>query len=305
MPRYKTVDEYLNALKKYMDKHNADKALTIDALYDAEEHLSIMVEELVYDEGMKEKEAVKVAIEQYGKPSEVGKVYIEEDRAEQLKKVKITRRKELKKRKKKPKGSLLYQMFSPYVQGRTYANLLYLFLMFPLGIIYFTWIVTGFSTGLGLVVTVIGIPLLILFLLSFLGIGWFHGRLSEALLGIRMPKKRGTIKTKGTVWQRLKKTLLNPRLYSTILYLFLIFPLGIIYFTMIVTMLSVSLALIGAPVYWILWNVYGVPVSLPMPLWLSIITSVFGVVVLTWSMHMINIIAYGHGKLTRLLLLRW
>ena len=34
--------------------------------------------------------------------------------------------------------------------SRTYLRILYLFLAFPLGILYFTVIITGFSVGVGL-----------------------------------------------------------------------------------------------------------------------------------------------------------
>ena len=47
-----------------------------------------------------------------------------------------------------------------------YAALFYMVLALATGIFYFTWVVAGFSTAAGLSVTIVGIPLLILFLVA-------------------------------------------------------------------------------------------------------------------------------------------
>ena len=57
------------------------------------------------------------------------------------------------------------------------------------GTLYFSWAVTGLSTSLGVMVLIVGIPIAIIFLLSFRGIAFLEGRLVEALLGERMPSR--------------------------------------------------------------------------------------------------------------------
>jgi Putative sensor len=52
--------------------------------------------------------------------------------------------------------------------SRTYLRILYLLLAFPLGILYFTVIVTGLSVGLGLAIVIVGFLVLILTLLVWL-----------------------------------------------------------------------------------------------------------------------------------------
>ena len=305
MRKYKSIDRYLKDLEKAMG--DADKALILDARFDAEEHLSVMIEEMMdsgeYKNPLK---AIAAACEDYGDPKEVGAEYIKQDLEDlKSKKIRIVRKKELKRAKKTKQRSMFYQIFSPYWNPRTYLTILYLFLMFPLGILYFTYIVTGLSVGLGLVVTIIGIPILIVILLSLLGIGWLHGRMTEALLGVRMLRSKSKPRTKGSGWERLKVTFKNPRLYSTVFYLLLIFPLGIFYFVVIVTFFTLSLALIGGPVFWILWDVWGIPTGIPgAPLWFYILCVPLGFVVLTWTMHFMNILGHLHGKLSRALLLR-
>ncbi|MBG7603659.1 MAG: sensor domain-containing protein [Actinobacteria bacterium] len=52
--------------------------------------------------------------------------------------------------------------FGVIARPRSYLNLLYLLLGLPLGTLYFTVLVTGFSLGIGLMVlALLGIPILI------------------------------------------------------------------------------------------------------------------------------------------------
>ena len=139
--------------------------------------------------------------------------------------------------------------------------------------------------------------------MSIKGIAWFQGRLTESLLGIRMPRKRRKHRATGTRWQRLKINLKNPRLYSSMLCLFLMYPLGIIYFTVIITFMAVSLGLISTPILYLLSFNVSVPV-LPAPLWFHCLTMILGLVMATWSLHLVNIMARLHGRMTKKLLLR-
>jgi hypothetical protein len=293
MRTYTSIKKYLADLEGRLE--GADPAIVVDALDDAEEHLEEMVQDLIESkEQTNTKDAVSAACESYGAPGIVAKGYLKQDKSWQKK----------KKKAKHEEGSLLKRTFGVYVQGRTYLSMLYLFLMFPLGIFYFTYIVTGFSLCAGLIVTIIGIPLGILFLLSFLGLGWFHGRLTEALLGIRMPRKRRRSYATGTTWQKFKTTMKEPRLYSTILYMFLMFPLGILYFVVLLTFLSVSLALICAPILYLVATTFNVPVGIPAPLWFQCLVTLLGVIMMTWTLHLNNILAMLQGKLTTALLLK-
>lgn len=67
-------------------------------------------------------------------------------------------------------------------QPQTYLNLLYLLLAFPLGLAYFIFAAVGLSLGVGLAVLVVGIPILLLVVLSALGIAAFELWLADRLL---------------------------------------------------------------------------------------------------------------------------
>ncbi len=295
MDRYSSIKTYLRDLKRHLK--GADPALTADALDDAEEHLGEMVSALLSSGECGTREsALSTAVEQYGSPRAIAVEYLRRDES--------NKKKRSRKRESRESKSLIRRITGVYAEGRTYKNMLYLFLMFPLGILYFVYIITGFSVSMGLLVTFIGIPLLILFLLSFGGIAWFQGRLTEVLLGIRMPRKRRKFRAKGTLWTRLKLSFKNPRLYSSMLYLFLMFPLGIIYFVMTITMISTSIALVLSPIAYLLRESLDLPGGMPGPLWFQLVTMLVGLIMLTWSLHLVNLLARLHGKMSKKLLLR-
>ena len=59
----------------------------------------------------------------------------------------------------------------------------------PLGIAYFTWLVTGFSVGLGLAITIVGIPILTLVLACVRPLLAAERAIANALLGARIPRR--------------------------------------------------------------------------------------------------------------------
>ena len=81
------------------------------------------------------------------------------------------------------------QIFGVFVDPRVYKALLYMLISLATGVAYFTIVVTGVSTAAGLLILVIGIPLLLLVLGIVRGMALFEGRLVEVLLGTRMPRR--------------------------------------------------------------------------------------------------------------------
>ena len=323
MSEYESIKQYLKDLEHALK--GLDSALIADALDDAEEHLELTVEEYVRS-GKKDsnQEALKVAVEEYGSPSDIAEEYrkLESEKAE-----KVTTKK---------KRSLFFQIFGVYFEPKTYLNLTYLLLQFPLGIIYFTYLVVAALVVAVLVITVIGIPLGILFLFSIFALSWFHGRMSEAFLGIRMPRRKRKLITRETTWQKMDsilndlknlrlftttatwqkmKSILNDlRLYTSALYLVLMLPLGIIYFVGLVALFSAAVTLIVSPIIDVLsvpllvelfegtWVQFGLP-------WFGTTTytvmyPVLGFILLTGTLHLFNAVAAFHGRMTKLLLVK-
>jgi hypothetical protein len=123
-----------------------------------------------------------------------------------------------------------------------------MFIAFITGVFYFTWAVTGLSVSLSFLLFIFGFPLALLFLLSVRGLALLEGRLVEALLGIRMPR-RPLFSHQGVKWlDRLKALVLDTHTWLFLLYMVIQFVLGTVYFVVIVTVLSVSLSFIAIPV---------------------------------------------------------
>jgi uncharacterized membrane protein len=299
MVKYTRIKDYTKDLRKELQ--GVDEAIISDALDDAEEHLGLMKDELMTEENIKDiDKAVSRAVEDYGTPAEVAEAY-QQQNAE-------VKEKEQKRQKKREQRSLLCDLFCIYGDGRTYLGLIYLLLMFPLGLIYFVYSVTMISLGFGLLITIVGIFILLLFLASNYGLSWLHSRLTEKMLGIKMPRKPRKLKAKGSIWQKIKAMFKDPRMYSSLVYMILMFPLGIIYFCLFVTFLSLSLGLILSPFTTLLSEILNLPIGIPSPpearFVLLPLAVIGGFILLTWTLHLSNIIAHFHGKLTKALLLK-
>jgi signal transduction histidine kinase len=137
------------------------------------------------------------------------------------------------------------KFFGPWVSARTYAQLAYLALAFPLGLAYFVFLVTGISVGAGLVIVWVGVPILLGMLLSWRALGGFERFLHRQLLGVEIDEPFTSIRGEGSLWQRTKSLLTDAVTWRTLLWLFIRFPAGIFVFVVMVTSLAITGSLIG------------------------------------------------------------
>ena len=173
------------------------------------------------------------------------------------------------------------------------------------GTLYFSWTVTGLSLSVSMIIMIFGIPLAAIIFLSFRGLALLEGRIVEGLLGVRMPK-RPVFTRKDVTWKEKLKTIFCSRItwFST-LYLLLEFPLGVIYFCIIVTLFATALGFMSIP---ILQYVFHLPIIefngfvYTLPDWSMPLYVLAGVILLTVSMHIAKGIGWLHGRLARALL---
>ncbi len=201
--------------------------------------------------------------------------------------------------------SSLAKVFGVYVDPRTWRALLFMLLSLVTGILYFTWAVTGLALSLSFLILVIGAPFAILFLLSVRGLGWLEARLVEVLLDVRM-ESRPLFSAAALNWlQRSKALLADKRTWLSLLYLALQMPLGVIYFTLTVTLLAVSLALVAAPFVQV-WMHLPVMRIGSGPLYLSpaglALLQIGGLILLTATMHLIRSVGGWHARYAKALL---
>jgi uncharacterized membrane protein len=232
-----TVEEYLAQLRATLA--GSDPALVQDALYDAEEYLRNAVAEADAGEG-----AVEAAVESYGSPEEVASAY----RDAELTVAAAMRKPALPVARSGWGATPLARFFGIVMDPAAWGALLYMLLSLATGVLYFTIVVTGVSLTLGLLVLIIGVPFALLFLGAVRALSLAEGRLVEGMLGQRMPRRPRMVGAQGNLWERVKSWLGDPRTWLTMLYMVLQLPLGIVYFTLMVTALSVSAAFVAAPI---------------------------------------------------------
>jgi len=289
-----TIPAYLDQLRAALA--GADPALVQDALYDAEEYLR---SELAENPGRSEAEVIASVAGSYGAPAEVADIYRETEVRVQT---------ALRPPAAPPRRSWWGRFFGVVAEPRTYAALLYMLLALATGIFYFTWVVTGVSLSLGLAVLIVGVPFVILYFGSVRVLSLVEGRLVETMLGERMPR-RPLYAARGRPWlQRIGDMFSDPRTWSTQLYFVLMLPLGIVYFTLVVTLLAFAVGCIGAPVAtafgeasWFTINdtVVGAGPVWTWPLWIAV-----GVLTLFATLHLARGIGHVHAQLAKHLLVK-
>jgi hypothetical protein len=186
--------------------------------------------------------------------------------------------------------SFLARFFGVFAKGQTYLNLAYLLLAFPLGIFYFTLLITGFSLGIGLFILWIGIAILVaMFALSWLFTA-FERVQAIGMLHADVPPMTRPTQPNATFWEQIKSFLANPVTWKGLVFLLLKFPIGIGDFVIVVTLGATSLAMMAAPlVYqWAPINFFDYRVD---SLGLAVGISLLGVLLATSSMHAFNWLA--------------
>ncbi len=134
----------------------------------------------------------------------------------------------------------------PLITARGWTQLTHHLLGLPLGTAYFIWLVTGLSTGLGLAITIVGIPLLTLVLAATRPLLMFERGLANALLGTSLPPV--AVAPQGQGWfGRLKAYWTDGTTWRGVGYLLARFPVGLATFVVAITAYSVALWCLAAP----------------------------------------------------------
>ena len=190
-------------------------------------------------------------------------------------------------------------LVEPLVRRRTYLRLLYLLLAFPLGIAYFVGLVTGISTGIGLTIVWVGVPILLGLAIAWRGVARMERRLAILLLGAEIESPPPLIPTGGSIWGRVKALFREAHTWTSLLWLLLRFPLGIAGFVTLITLVSFGLAAIASP-FIILFTPW------PVELWDNVIVIytvqgtiplvAIGAVTLVVTAHVVNGLAWIHSR---------
>ena len=297
-PLPRSIAEYLEQLRAAL--RGADPALIQDALYDAEDHLR---SELAENPGKSEADVLAKIATTYGAPEEVAGIYV--DKEQQVQQA-------LRAPPPPPRKTALGRFFGVAADPRAYASLFYMMLSLATGIFYFVWAVTGISLSVGLSILIFGLAFAVLFFGTVRVLSLVEGRIIEVMLGERMPRRPVYAERGKPVMTRIKEMFTDPRTWSTLLYMLLMLPLGIVYFTMAVTGITTSLALMVAPVALILRGIgiidtggiyidgeNVVPPMIALPL-----SFLIGVVLLFATLHLARGVGKFQGALAKHLLVK-
>lgn len=290
---FNTMEEYLDALK--IEMKDADSALIQDALADAREHLSTaLADAQEANPELSERDALKKIVEEYGTPEETTSAYKE-----------VERRTSPALRQVINPRSILGNFFGVYTDPRAWGALLFMLIAFVTGVFYFTWAVTGISISISFSIFIFGMPVALLFLLSVRGLALLEGRLVEALLGIRMPR-RPMFTHQGMKWlDRLKTLVTDKATWLMLVYMIIQFVLGIVYFVSIVTVLSFSLSFIAIPIVqeWLGQGaVYNNGMRYYFPTWSYPLLVMAGFLLWTTFMNIARGVGQLHGRLAKWIL---
>jgi hypothetical protein len=203
----------------------------------------------------------------------------------------------------------MYRFIKVMASGQTYLNILYLLAAFPLSVFYFVFLVSGLSLGISLSIIWIGIPLLLV-----VGSGWWILASFERFMAIHLLKEDVTTATLPpragkNIWSFLKEYLANPITWKSPIYLLLKFPLGIATFAILVTLVSLTLAFLTLPLTFQLldfqisgffspdhvsWQIDSIGKAF--------LGTLIGLILLPFTMHLINGMAWVHAKFARVML---
>ena len=325
-----SIADYLDQLRVALT--GADPAMIQDALYDAEEYLR---SELADQAGKSEAEVIAAVASSYGAPEEVAEIYRETEVtvARAMHTPPLLRTPAVARPVVAPPHvpsgsgdddaagafapappvvppvrSVWQKIFGVVLDPRAYGALFYMLLSLATGTFFFTWVVTGLSVSVGMLVLIIGVPLLLLFLVSVRVLSLVEGRLVEALLGVRMPRRPTYVERNQPMLQRIGAMFTDARTWSTMLYFLLMLPLGVAYFALASALLTTSGGLVFSPLVslfsgnnvsiWINGSQYAQAV------WVWPILAVVGAALLLLTLHLARGIGKVHGALAKHLLVR-
>lgn len=284
------IEQYISGLRAALA--GADPALVQDAVYDAEEYLHSEMADCEGDE----QACFAEIVERYGTPEEVAAAYLDTE---------VTVARALKPLAVVAPRSPLGRFFGVVADPRSYAALVYLLLSLVTGTVYFTLVMALLPTSVGLAPIGLGLLLMLVFFAMVRAISLAEGRVVESLLGVRMPRRPRSAVREGDLGDRIKHWLTDWRTWTSILYMVLQLPLGVIYFTLVVTALTLSASGVVYPIVQLFtdyplvqWGGYGYMLQ---P-WATPLVMAVGLLGFVLTLHMCKGIGWLHAAYAKALL---
>jgi signal transduction histidine kinase len=194
--------------------------------------------------------------------------------------------------------------FAVVVSARTWKATAYLLLTLPVGTFWFVVLVTGITTGLSTLMIWVGVPILVATVFAWRAGARAERSLLRTLLDVDIPSPyRPAAET--SLWRQLRTAASDPATWKDFVYLALLFPLGILWFSVVTTVWAFALGLLALPLYY--WapdggaEVIG-PYIVVNEWWEAVLGALVGLAAALLVPHVIRAIAHVHGQLARGLL---
>ena len=133
---------------------------------------------------------------------------------------------------------------------RTWREAVWALLALPIGVFWFCVLVALLATGIGLAITIVGLPILALTLVVATWGARFERGLARGLLRVHVDEPPAEADEGKESWRRVLQLLTSERRWRSVLYLLLLFPVGLVEFVVAVTTWSVALSLLSTPFWW-------------------------------------------------------
>jgi hypothetical protein len=190
------------------------------------------------------------------------------------------------------------------IRPQTYLNLAYLFLAFPLGVVYFVFFVTGLALGFPLIIVWVGLIILAVVFAAAWALTIFERQMAIWLLKVDIGPLGDPSDPNDDIWQRFKRYIGNPVTWKGLVFLLLKFPLGTFSFTLGTSLVVTGLALVFSPLMLLFFpnaqvHFFNLEVH---PAVAVAFGFVLGVLLVPISLHIMNGLAYVYGQIARILL---
>ena len=248
VPSPPSIEGYLARLEVAL--HGADPALAHDALIDAEEHLQAAVRRGV---------PVDQAIASFGDADEIAAAYRNLPSGAALPRLTGDRGRVAAAPAQAPQPSAAsvtaprlsdVPIVGIWFDGRAWGALLYFGgVSLVVATACFAWAVALGGLAVGLLPTLLGLPVLVLLLGSARALCLMEGAVVQALLGVRMPRRVQPVHGAADVgfWQRIWCWLKDVRSWLSLGYLYANFPVSVALFAITLTLAALSAAMVFGP----------------------------------------------------------
>jgi len=195
---------------------------------------------------------------------------------------------------------------------RAYLAVAYALLRMPVAFVYLTFLATAIPTAVGLLPIGVGAVIFLLVLVCAWGCAIFERELGRWWFGFELRPMAPTRTARRSWWQQARDFAFNSVTWKSLLYLVIQIPLGLLYFALVVGLGTASLALMVAPLVYLLdagsvqpgdpaTNALGLADG-STALVATLALGAAGLLLAIADLHLARAIALAHGPLMRGLL---